>query len=141
MKAIGPPPPHVGGPFSSFPACVRASTLVFKDALARADHAEKRVSELEEQCKGYQLRLSEVEKDLQVSKLQVNAYILRAKSLQLELDGAREELAAARSALELAHKNHKEQIAKVASVYQRDAAAKARVMMLNASFIRYPDFD
>ena len=65
----------------------------------------------------------------------MNKYILRAKSLQLELDGAREELAAARSALELTHKNHKEQIAKVASFYQKDAVVKARVMMLNACFI------
>ena len=32
-------------------------------------------------------------KDLQVSQLPVNEYIHRAKSLQLELDGAREELA------------------------------------------------
>lgn len=98
----------MGGTFSSFLACVRAATLIFKDALARADHAEKRASKLEEQCKGYRRRLSWVEKDLQVSQLQVNKYILHAKSLQLELDGAKKELASARSDLELAHKNHKE---------------------------------
>ena len=69
-----------------------------------------RVAELQEQCKGYQLRLS-------------------------GMDGAREELSTARSALELAHKNHKEQIAKVASYYQKDVVVKARVMMLTAYFI------
>ena len=82
-----------------------------------------------------------MEKDLKVSQLQVNEFILCVKSLQLELDGAREELAADRSALDLAHKNHKEQIAKVGSFYQKDAAVKARVMMLNSCFIRYSDFD
>ena len=45
VKAIGPLPP-VGGTFSTFPTCVRASTSVFKDDLARAGHAEKRVVEL-----------------------------------------------------------------------------------------------
>ena len=138
VKAIEPPPP-VGATFSMFPTCVQTSTSVFKDALVRADHAEKRVVELEGQCKGYQLRLSGVEKDLQASQFQVNEYILHAK--KLELDGAREELAAVRYALELVLKNRKEQIAKVASFYQRDVAVKARVMMLNACFIQYPDFD
>lgn len=82
-----------------------------------------------------------MEKDLQVSKLQVSEQALRAKSLQLELEGAREELAATRFALELAKKNHKEQIAKVASFYQRDTTTKARVIMLNACFLQYQDFD
>ena len=94
MKTIGPPPP-VGGTFLTFLSCVRASTSLFKYALVRADTAEKRVADLEEQCRGYQSRLSEVKKVLQVSKLQVNKYILRAKSLQLDLEGAREELAVA----------------------------------------------
>ena len=53
--------------------------------------------------------------------LQVNEHILRAKSLKLDLEGAKEELTAARSALELAHKNHKEKIAKFASFYQKNA--------------------
>ena len=82
-----------------------------------------------------------MEKHLQVSELQVNEYILRTKSLQLDLESTREELATARSALELDHKNHKEQIVKVSSYYQKDATVKARVMMLNACFIQYPDFD
>ena len=90
MKAIGPP--TMGGTFSTFPACVRALTSVFEDALVRADHAEKRVSELEERCKGYQLCLSRLEKDLQVSKLHVNKYILCSKSLKLKLDGERRKL-------------------------------------------------
>lgn len=37
--------------------------------------------------------------------------------------------------------SHSDQIAKVASFYQRDAAAKARVFMLNACYLQYPDFD
>ena len=69
-------------------------------------------------------------------QLQVNEFILRSKSLELELDSAREELAATRTALDLAHKNHNEQVAKVASFYQKDVVAKARIMMLNACFIR-----
>ena len=68
VKTIGPPP-HVGGTFSSFPWCVRASTYRFKDALIRADTAEKRVADLEEENNGLRLRLSEVERDLQVSTL------------------------------------------------------------------------
>ena len=40
-----------------------------------------------------------MKKDLLVTKLQVNEYILRIKSLQLELDGAREELAATQDKL------------------------------------------
>ena len=127
MKTIGPSPPHVGGTFPSFPWCIRASTDRFKDALIRADTAEKMVVDLEEKNNGLRLRLSEVERDPEVSTLQVNEHILRAKSLQLNLEGAREELAAARSALELAHKNHKEHIAKVASFYQKDVVAKARL--------------
>ena len=140
VKTIGPPP-LVGGTFSSFPWCVRASTDTFGDALIRADTVEKRVADLEEKNNELQLRLSEVERDLEVSTLQVSEHILRAKSLQLDLEGAREELAAARSALKLAHKNHKEHIARVDSFYQKDAAAKARVIMLNACYLQYPDFD
>ena len=116
VKSLGPPLP-VSGIFSSIPSCVRASHSIFKEALARADQAEKRVSQLEEQCKGYQLRLSGMEKDFQVSQNQVNEFILRSKSLELELDGSREELAAARTALERAHKDHKEQVLTVASFY------------------------
>ena len=63
VKAIGPPPP-VGGTFSSFPWCVRASTDRFKDARIRADTAKKRVADLEEQNNGLRSRLSEVERDL-----------------------------------------------------------------------------
>ena len=38
VKSIGSLP--MGGTFSSVPACIRASSSIFKDALARADHAE-----------------------------------------------------------------------------------------------------
>ena len=98
VKTIGPPP-SMGGTFSSFPWCVRASTDRFKDALIRADTAEKRVADLEEQNNGLQSRPSEVERDLYISTLQVSEHVLCAKSLQLDLEGAREELAAAPSAL------------------------------------------
>lgn len=67
--------------------------------------------------------------------------LLRVKSVRLELEQAREDLAEARSTLEQAQQSHNEQIAKVASFYQRDAAAKARVLMLNACFLQYPNFD
>ena len=48
-----------------------------------------------------------MEKDLQVAQLQVNEFKIFALKV-FNLSGTREELAAAQSALELAHKNHKE---------------------------------
>lgn len=66
----------------------------------RADTAEKRVADLEQQNNGFQLRLFEMEKDLQVPSC-------RSVNKSCVLKAYKEELASSRSSLELAHKNHK----------------------------------
>ncbi len=58
--------------FPKFSWCIKTSTDKFKVALERANLAERRVAELEEANLNLKPRVTEVEKDLQVSQLKVS---------------------------------------------------------------------